>query len=357
MKEGHIFIYGEIASFQGEDAKDFGFISLKNVTDQINGQSDAEKLIVHIHSPGGDVNEGFAIHDALIATGKQIKTIGEGMVGSIATVPFLAGSEREMTPNAEFFIHNPWGGMTGDAEEMQRYADGLKKAQTKLADFYASKTGQKVEDLSAKMDTDTYLTSDEAVSLGFATAISEPLKAVAKITIKKKKTKNTDMSELKNLLTKLAKKLNLTDEGNKYTLQDGTVIETENEIAVGQTVSANGTPLADGDHSLDNGTIVSVQAGKITNLVKPDAPDTDALTQEIAALKAENATLKETNEKQAADIEEVKEDVKALAKLSSTYVPKSEIKGFKKDGEPEKKDKGLAVKEAYAKKKAEQVKK
>ena len=72
--EGNIFIYGDIYPDQSDNASDYGVVSLKAITEQINAQKNADRFIVHIHSRGGDVNEGWAIHDAIVATGKEIIT-------------------------------------------------------------------------------------------------------------------------------------------------------------------------------------------------------------------------------------------------------------------------------------------
>jgi len=111
MTEGHIFIQGIISPWQDKYAEDYGEVNIKQVTQQIQNNKDAEKLIIHIHSPGGDVDEGFGIHDILVAHGKannvEIETSIEGLCASIATVIAMAGSTRMITENSEFMIHNP----------------------------------------------------------------------------------------------------------------------------------------------------------------------------------------------------------------------------------------------------------
>ena len=80
----------------------------KKVSDFLDDHKDADLITVRINSRGGDVQEGWAIHDLLVNSGKKIKTIGEGKVYSIATIVFLAGTEREMMKNADGLIHNPF---------------------------------------------------------------------------------------------------------------------------------------------------------------------------------------------------------------------------------------------------------
>lgn len=323
---------------------DGGLVSLKSVTQQIHNQQEADELVVHIHSPGGDVNEGFAIYDALIATGKKIKTIGEGLVGSIATVPFLAGGEREMTPNAEFFIHNPWGFTGGDAEDVQKYADQLKKAQDKLAAFYAEKTGQAASSLALKMNNDTTLSANEAVDMGFATAISKPLKAVAKITLKHtkydmSKQVNENLKKQNTLIGRLLKKFGLSesDLNNKvFELEDGTLIEVDGEgdLEEGQVVTTEGKPLAEGEYTLTDGRMISVDAnGIIISVSETEQEEMEALRTRNQWLKTELEKERKARKQLTADLKEVKQDVIALAGLSSTYRPRAEQTTFKKHPE------------------------
>ena len=165
------------------------------------------------------------------------------MVGSIATVPYLAAKKknRKSLPNAKTFIHNPWGGLMGDAEEISKYGEDLKKEENKLAEFYADRTGGDIEDIKAKMDEETEFTAEEAKELGFVGSISEPLKAVAKYTPKRKSKKNTDMSEVKDtlkeqksLLNKILDKLGMNKSALAYTLDNGDTVETDSDEALAE---------------------------------------------------------------------------------------------------------------------------
>ena len=184
--EGHITIYGYISPLQDNDPGMWGEVNLKYVQNQIQNQSEADTLIVHINSMGGDVDEGFAIHDVLRSTGKKIITQVEGMCASIATVIALAGDERRMTENSEFMIHCPmmWAG--GTADEVQEQADMLQEVENKVVDFYVKKTGAEKDSIIAMMKEETYLTSEQAKNLGFVTDVVTTMKAVASITPKNK---------------------------------------------------------------------------------------------------------------------------------------------------------------------------
>jgi len=354
--EGNIFIYGDI--YNHADAP-VGAVSLKSVTEQINAAKNADTLVVHIHSRGGDVNEGWAIHDALLATGKELITINEGMVGSIATVPYLAAKKenRRSLPNAKTFIHNPWGGLMGDAKEVAKYADDLKKEEEKLAKFYAEQTGHDLEDIINKMDNETEFTAEEAKGLGFVGTISEPLKAVA--LFKPKQSKKTDMSEVKDelkeqktLLTTILDKLGMNKKALAYTLDNGDIVETEgdSELAEGQVLMLDGEPLNEGTYTLEDGTSVTVDGeGVVTSIASGEEDEMEALKKENEELKAKLEEREVQIEENEQILNEVKEEVAKLAKMQSTYKPKAAKPSFKKKASEESKDEKdsyKAIKEA-----------
>ena len=101
MKIAHVFAYGVVDCWQDSSAREWGYINLKTVKDQIEAQKGFDEILIHIHSDGGDVNEGFAIYENLKSLGKPITAQIEGNCFSIATVIALAGDKRLMTSNAK----------------------------------------------------------------------------------------------------------------------------------------------------------------------------------------------------------------------------------------------------------------
>ena len=101
MKIAHVFAYGVVDCWQDSSASEWGYINLKTVKDQIEAQKGFDEILIHIHSDGGDVNEGFAIYENLKSLGKPITAQIEGNCFSIATVIALAGDKRLMTSNAK----------------------------------------------------------------------------------------------------------------------------------------------------------------------------------------------------------------------------------------------------------------
>ena len=341
MTEGHIFIQGIISPWQDKAAEEWGEVNIKGVTQQIQDNIDAEKLIVHIHSPGGDVDEGFGIHDILVAHGKdkniEIETRIEGLCASIATVIALAGSVRKCTENSDGMIHNPWMDTVGDADELQKSADQLKAIEKKILDFYVAKTGGNREAISAMMKEETWLSAQQLKDLGFVTDIITTIKAVAKF-----KLKNTVMNTQeinKNIDSKFAellKKIGLI-KGSRakaltVTAADGTVfdfgdqVESVEEIAVDMTATIEGgTP--DGEYVMPDGKTFVFTTGILTEIKEAEEEDTEEMKQlktENADLKQQLADLQTANEQAIADLEtevvamkaQVKSDISTFGKAS-----------------------------------------
>ena len=332
MIEGHIFIQGIISPWQDKAAEEYGEVNIKQVTQQIQNNADAEKLIVHIHSPGGDVDEGFGIHDILVASGKVIETRIEGLCASIATVIALAGTTRQITENSEFMIHNPWGGSMGDADELQKYADQMKDVEKKIIDFYASKTGTGKKALDEMMKNESWLTAKQALDMGFVTEIISTMKAVAKF--KPKNSKNTIIMDKKELETTIDNKFESLFDKIKaligirnadnvtVTAADGTVLDfgsqadTAEDVAVGMTATIEGGAAPDGDFVMPDGNTWVFESGELMEIKEPEADedDVEALKQKITDLEAELETANASNQEMKDSVEEIQTEIVAMKK-------------------------------------------
>lgn len=338
METAHIYVYGEIGWMQDKHSKDFGEVNLSDIKAQYDAQKEAKEITVHIHSIGGVVWEGFAIHDYLRSLGKPITTIVEGVCYSIATVIALAGDKRIMTSNSDFMIHNPWNMTMGDSNEMQKTADDLRKLEQKAADFYAAKTKITSEEALELMKAETFMTAQQALEKGFITEIATVMKAVAKFNFNNKSTMSKNKMTQKEAESALDKALNAIKNifgGNKAQnkiVQDANgaeidFAELEDDAipVIGDKATVDGNP-ADGEYVMPNGETYVFVAGELTE-IKPStdgdetnsSEETQALQQEVAALNKKLAkeqgavkTLKEENKnlsKQIADQKKTLEDV------------------------------------------------
>lgn len=205
----NIFINGVIGGdFWNSNESDSG-TTLADVRRQINSYPTFDKIAVFINSPGGNVDEGFAIHDLLRSYGKPVTTIGEGQVFSIATVILLAGDKgsRLMAENAKFGIHNPTPamGVIGDAKAFEDMAARLRAEEDRIINFYNQKTGIATDQIRSWMDETTVFVGNDAITNGFADGIYQTLAAVAYIkndvmTENEVKQANTILSQIKALL-------------------------------------------------------------------------------------------------------------------------------------------------------------
>lgn len=330
-----IQVYGQIYSDQSNFASEMGIVSLMSIKKQLdNMPQGTTDLVVHINSPGGEVTEGFAIHNLLVETGKNVTTIIEGLCASIATIVALAGSTRKITENSEFMIHNPWGQITGTAEEVQQYADYLLQKEEEIAAFYVKKTGADLKMIQKMMDKESHLTTAQALEMKFVTEIVSTVKAVAQIN--KPILSNIQMTKLEETLKQIGetlkamlpkvKALCLKTVDNKFDLNINT---KEDQPKLEDEVSVDGKPVADGEYELPEGKILVCKGGKITEIkikevVNPDnTDDATALKEKNKALEAKVADL----EKQVSTHKETEKGVEArlkdfetlLGKLSSTY--------------------------------------
>lgn len=156
-----IDLYGEIG-FWGVEASVF-VPQLREIT--------ADKIELHISSPGGDAWDGIAMFDALIAHGAEVEVHIPAIAASIATVIALAGDTVKIGANAQMMIHDAWGYASGNAAEMRHMGDLLDRASDNIASIYAARCGGTVRQWRAAMQAGvdgTWYTADEAVEAGLA---------------------------------------------------------------------------------------------------------------------------------------------------------------------------------------------
>lgn len=159
---GEILIYEQIGAW-GISANSF----IKEVSEA--GLFNASQVDIRIHSPGGSVFDGFAIFNTLKRLSGQVNIYIDGLAASMASViAMLPGATVHIPSNAFIMIHNPWGGMMGEADDLRDYADLLDKNAKNMIDAYAGKTGLPRDEIETLMKNETWMTGAEAVAKGFA---------------------------------------------------------------------------------------------------------------------------------------------------------------------------------------------
>lgn len=173
-----ISIFDEINPWYGVSAKAF-------ISDLKEKSKGATCINLSINSPGGSVFDGLAIYNALQACKLPVNVKVMGIAASIASVIAMAGTTIEMPSNAMIMVHNASGGAWGNAEDMRDMADVLDKIDNSIVGIYVARTGKSEEDVRALLADETFLTAQEALDLGFATAVVDPVKATAAFDVDK----------------------------------------------------------------------------------------------------------------------------------------------------------------------------
>ena len=130
---------------------------------------DSEKDInFYINSPGGSVTAGMAIYDTMQFIKPDVATICMGMAASMGAFLLSSGAKgkRFALPNAEIMIHQPLGGVHGQAEDIRIHAEWILKTREKLNKILSENTGQNLEQISKDTDRDNFMSAQEAVNYG-----------------------------------------------------------------------------------------------------------------------------------------------------------------------------------------------
>ncbi len=174
-------------SGHGERAYDIYSLLLKNriiflgtpINDQVSNlivaqllylsSEDPESTIqMYINSPGGQVYAGLAIYDTMQMIPNPISTLAVGMTASFGTVLLTAGTkgQRYALPQATIHMHQPLGGVQGQASDIEIQAKEILRLKSRLTEILSLHTGQPIENVERDTERDFYLTAQHAVEYG-----------------------------------------------------------------------------------------------------------------------------------------------------------------------------------------------
>jgi len=300
VREGHIYIDGIIEN-------DY-HLTVKRQLDAL----DADKIILHIQSPGGSVYAGYNTYHVLKTAGKPIEAIIEGECQSIATFISLAANKVIARNPSVYMIHNPYTEIQGDASAMESGASELRKIEETIAEAYHSKTKLPLERIKEMMRKETSMTAAEAKELGFVDEVVDTLKMVALGKPKNKMEKNI----FDNFGAKMAAALKEVFGGPKnmeVPLKDGTIlfVESEDGNFMGKKAMIENQPAPAGSYELANGTIIVVGEGGVITEVKEAMTPEQRLQEENKALKAELEALKAQSQNEKVALETQVQEAKA----------------------------------------------
>src|ERR1700761_3407723 len=166
------------ALFKSRTVLVFGEIDMRlaeRVTAQLtalSAESD-EPIRVIINSPGGHVESGATIHDMLRVCGPTVKVIGTGWVASAGASIFLGATKenRLCLPNTRFLLHQPAGGMRGQASDIQIEAEQIIKMRDRVNRMIAKETGQTIERIVKDTQRNFWMNAEEAKDYGLVSRI------------------------------------------------------------------------------------------------------------------------------------------------------------------------------------------
>ncbi|KPK41138.1 MAG: hypothetical protein AMJ65_10030 [Phycisphaerae bacterium SG8_4] len=155
-----VFLIGEISYQRAADV-----IMKMLYLDNLKRNSE---ISLYINSPGGSVDDTMAIYDTMRFVSSPIATYCIGRAQSGAAIILAAGTKgkRHALPHAKVMLHQPWGGVSGQAADIKIQAEEILKAKAMISEILAKHTGQSAEKIIAETERDRYMTADEAFEYG-----------------------------------------------------------------------------------------------------------------------------------------------------------------------------------------------
>ena len=134
----------------------------------LESQDPDKDIVLYINSPGGSITAGMAIYDTMNYIKCDVSTVCIGMAASMGAFLLAAGAKgkRLALPNSEIMIHQPLGGMQGQASDIKIHADRIIKMRRTLNEILAKQTGKSVEQIERDTERDNFLSALEAKEYG-----------------------------------------------------------------------------------------------------------------------------------------------------------------------------------------------
>ena len=141
----------------------------------LEAQDPDKDICLYINSPGGSVSAGLAIYDTMNFIKCDVSTICVGMAASMGAFLLSAGAKgkRLALPNSEIMIHQPLGGMQGQASDIKIHADHIIATREKLNKILAKNTGKSLEQIEKDTDRDNFLSAEAALEYGLIDRVIE----------------------------------------------------------------------------------------------------------------------------------------------------------------------------------------
>ncbi len=141
----------------------------------LESENPKKEISMYINSPGGLVTAGMAIYDTMQFVRCPIVTLCIGQAASMGSLLLCAGEKgmRNALPNARVMVHQPSGGFSGQASDIQRHAEDIVKMKRRLNEIYVKHTGQPYERIEKTLDRDHFMTAEEAKTFGLIDTVRD----------------------------------------------------------------------------------------------------------------------------------------------------------------------------------------
>ncbi len=134
----------------------------------LEAENPKKEISMYINSPGGVVTSGMAIYDTMQFIKPPVATLCIGQAASMGSLLLCAGAKdmRFALPNARIMVHQPSGGFSGQASDIERHAEDIVKMKRRLNEVYVKHTGQTYEKIERTLDRDHFMTASESCDFG-----------------------------------------------------------------------------------------------------------------------------------------------------------------------------------------------
>ncbi len=141
----------------------------------LEAENPKKEIAMYINSPGGVVTAGMAIYDTMQFVKPQISTLCIGQAASMGSLLLCAGTPgmRYALTNARIMVHQPSGGFSGQASDIERHAEDIIKMKRRLNEVYVKHTKKNYEQIEKTLDRDYFMTADQARDFGLIDKVLE----------------------------------------------------------------------------------------------------------------------------------------------------------------------------------------
>lgn len=284
-EDAEVMVYSEIVSDKWwDDEVSTGDFDKALKEAKKNG---AKNLNIRINSPGGEVYAAVAMRSMVINAGfEKVRVMVEGLCASAATLfATIPGAHVVIAEGSEFMIHNPMTITWGNAQEIEKTVDHLRKMEDQFHGMYAAKTGQTEDQIKEWMDATTWFTAKEAVDNGFCDELLASEKIAACVS-------KRDMALMKAIYGGVPEQVAEKDEALAF---GGALKAIESTVFPGDNAQEHILPPTDETTKVSNGTPVAGVPSENKSSRKGETKKMEKEIKDISEeeLRAENPALYE----------------------------------------------------------------